>query len=187
MAFAFVITAAIAVIFFLLWIFKKGDSSEVPSGKHTHLTPELVKEVVRNNGFIPLSDDGNPDWIQFRKLGELYFISRDTLPAVHFLKGFTFSDTLDDINLIKKAAQMTMDKLWFGRIFIKDNEIIFRIFGMEKTVEHFTETFMDYIKLLENLISLYMNLYEQLCQEKEAAKRNKGLAPEQNRNSKALS
>ena len=127
------------------------------------LTKELVSDVIRRNGFFPLKDDG--EWIQFKSQGEVYFISTAALPGVQFYKGFSYSN--EDLPLLKKAAEQAMEEDWVGRITFNEDEntISFRAFGIEHSVEHFTDSFMDYMKMLNSLVDCHRYFYQKLIEE----------------------
>lgn len=184
MTLAFIIAAVIAGILFFLWESGRdklidadgkisqlknrieelaNDPSKAAYVKQTPLTIENQCDVVRNNGFIPLQNE--EDWIGFKWQGEQYFISGNTLPGVQFYKGFSYTN--DDLELLKKAANMAMEETWFGRITFseEDNTIAFRVFAVEKSVEHFTDTFMDYMKMLNHLVECHRYFYQKLEEE----------------------
>lgn len=184
MTLAFIIAAVIAGILFFLWESGRdklidadgkisqlknrieelaNDPSKAAYVKQTPLTIENQCDVVRNNGFIPLQNE--EDWIGFKWQGEQYFISGNTLPGVQFYKGFSYTN--DDLELLKKAADMAMEETWFGRITFseEDNTIAFRVFAVEKSVEHFTDTFMDYMKMLNHLVECHRYFYQKLEEE----------------------
>ena len=185
MTLAFVIATVLAGVFFFLWesgreklIESDGKMTQLknkieelanaPSGavcaRQTLLTPELISDVIRNNGFFPIKKE--VDWVGFKWQGEQYFISNDTLPGVQFYKGFSYGDD-SNMELMKKAADMAMDEVWYGRITFadEDNIIAFRVFAVEKSVEHFTDSFMDYMKMLNNLIECHRYFYQKLDEE----------------------
>lgn len=124
------------------------------------MTAENMAEVVRKNGFIPIQND--PEWMGFNWQGEQYFISRSALPGLQFYIGFTYRS--EDLELLKKAAEMAMEQAWFGRITFseEDNTISFRVITVEKTVEHFTDSFMEYMKVLNYLIDCHRSCYLKL-------------------------
>ncbi|MBQ7812072.1 MAG: hypothetical protein IJZ70_06665 [Bacteroidales bacterium] len=186
MTLAFIIAAVIAGILFLLWesgreklIESEGkisqlknridelanDPSRAVYGRQTLLTPELMHDVVRNNGFYPFQKE---EWISFKWQGEQYFISANTLPGIQFYKGFSYgSDT--DLELLKKSAEEAMEETWYGRITFSEeySTIAFRVFAVEKSVEHFTDSFMDYMKMLDHLIECHRYFYQKNVDEKK--------------------
>ena len=184
MTLAFIIAAIIAGILFFLYLdgkekviessttikelksqiaSRENDSTLAIYGKQTALTRELVSDTIRRNGFFPLKDDG--EWIQFKSQGEVYFISTAALPGVQFYKGFAYSN--EDLPLLKKAAEQAMEEDWVGRITFneEDNTISFRVFGIEYSIEHFTDSFMDYMKMLNNLVDCHRYFYQKLIEE----------------------
>jgi hypothetical protein len=85
MTLAFIIAAVLASIFFLLWESGReklieadgniaqlknkieelaNDPSRAVYGRQTKLTPELIGDVVRNNGFFPIKNEA--DWVGFK-------------------------------------------------------------------------------------------------------------------------
>ena len=185
MTLAFIISAVLAGIFFLLWETGREDLVEAegkiaqlknrieelangPSGavsvRPTQLTSELIADVVRNNGFFPIQNEAG--WVGFKWQGEQYFISGHNLPGVQFYKGFSYGDDID-LDLLKKASVMTMEELWHGHITFSEEErtIAFRIFAVEKTVEHFTDSFMDHMNMLNNLIECHRYYCQKLDEE----------------------
>lgn len=186
MTLAFIIAAVIAGILFLLWEAGReklidadgkiaqlknkieelnNDSSRTESVMLTQLTKENLSEVVRNIGFIPLQNED--DWVGFKWQGEQYFISSNTLPGVQFYKGFSYGESDLNLDLLKKAADMAMEATWYGRITLseEDSTIGFRVFAVEKSVEHFNDSFMDYMKMLNHLIECHWYFYQKLEEE----------------------
>ena len=187
MTLAFIIAAVLAGIFFLLWesgreklIEADGNIAQLknkieelanaPSrsvySKQTKLTPELIGDVVRNNGFFPIKNEA--DWVGFKWQGEQYFISTDTLPGVQFYKGYSYGDD-SSLDLLKEAATRAMEETWYGHIAFSEEEktISFRVFAIEKSVEHFTDSFMDYMNMLNHLIECHRYFYQKLEEEKK--------------------
>ena len=185
MTLAFIIAAVLAGIFFLLWeggreklIEADGniaqlknkieelanDPSRAVYGRQTKLTPELIGDIVRNNGFFPIKSEA--DWVGFKWQGEQFFISCDTLPGVQFYKGFSYGDD-SNLTLLKEAAVKAMEETWYGHIAFSEGEktISFRVFAIEKSVEHFTDSFMDYMNMLNHLIECHRYFYQKLDEE----------------------
>ena len=185
MTLAFIIAAVLAGIFFLLWESGReklieadgniaqlknkieelaNDPSRAAYGRQTKLTPELIGDVVRNNGFFPIKSEA--DWVGFKWQGEQFFISCDTLPGVQFYKGFSYGDD-SNLTLLKEAAVKAMEETWYGHIAFSEGEktISFRVFAIEKSVEHFTDSFMDYMNMLNHLIECHRYFYQKLDEE----------------------
>ena len=185
MTLAFITAAVLAAIFFLLWESgrekvveadgkiaqlknKIEELSNEPSQsvciRQTLLTPEHLGDVIKNNGFFPIQKEEY--WIGFKWQGEVYFISSDTLPGVQFYKGFSYGDE-SNLELLKQSAAMAMEEAWYGNIMVSDEEktISFRVFAVEKSVEHFTDSFMDYMNMLNTLIECHRRFYQKLEEE----------------------
>lgn len=190
MTLAFIISAVIAGILFLLWEAEreklidaygkiaqlKNKIEELNSEQfrtspvmRTQLTKENLSEVVRNNGFIPSQNE--EEWIGFKWQGEQYFISVNTLPGVQFYKGFSYNESDLNHDILKRAADMAMEATWYGRITFseEDSTIGFRVFAVEKSVEHFNNSYMDYMKMLGHLIECHWYFYQKLEEEKKIA------------------
>lgn len=185
MIFAFIVAAVVAGVLFVLWeagreklIESDGkimqlknridelmsDPSRALCGRQTPLISELIEDVIRKNGFIPSQKE--EEWISFKWQGEQYFISTHNLPGVQFYKGFSYGSDME-LQLLKKAAELAMEETWFGRITFSegDNAIAFRVFGVERSAEHFTDSFMDYMKMLNNLVDCHRYFYQKLIEE----------------------
>lgn len=189
MTLAFIIVAVLAIIFFFLWerdsdklIEADGmitrlrnridelenDPSLAVSAKQTPLTPELLDDVVRNNGFSPNKIDA--DWVGFKWEGEKCCISRNNLPVIQFYKGFSYGDDAS-LDFLKRAAVMAMEETRYGHIaFSEDDKIIsFRVFAVEKSIEHFTDSFMDYMNMLGHLVECHRYFYQKLEEDQKTS------------------
>ena len=207
MTLAFIIAAVLAGIFFLLWESGReklieadgniaqlknkieelaNDPSRSVYGKQTKLTPELIGDVVRNNGFFPTKNEA--DWVGFKWQGEQYFISTDTLPGVQFYKGYSYGDD-SSLDLLKEAATRAMEETWYGHIAFSEEEktISFRVFAIEKSVEHFTDSFMDYMNMLNHLIECHRYFYQKLEEEKKTVNLSQTLIDAPHKDTKILS
>ena len=193
MTLAFIISTVIAGILFFLWLsgrdrleeaenkvaqlsiriddIRNREASNTGRRTQTPLTPELIRDVIRSNGFIPLPSD-DPEWIPFKWQGEVYFVSSNSLPGIQFYKGFSYKEDQHQ-NLLKRAAERAIEEIWYGYInFTEDDVMSFRIFAIEKSLEHFTDSFMDYMRMLENLIDCHRHFYQQMLNERETFKLN---------------
>lgn len=83
---------------------------------------------------------------------------------------------------------MAKDEIWYGHInFTEDEVMSFRIFAIEKSLEHFTESFMDYMRMLENLIDCHRHFYQQMLNERETFKLNEQKIIEFNKKQETVS
>ena len=187
MTLAFIISAVIAGILFFLWISQKEelekaevqikhlngslqeklkhDTSRDDFRWQTVLKQDMIDDIIRDNGFIP--HHGEDDWIYFKKLGETYVLSAHSLPHVQFYKGFDCDDY--DIELLKQAAQIAMNEIWIGRITFseEDTKVAYRVFGVEKSQAHFSQSFMVYMGMIDDLVACHRYYYEKLLDEKK--------------------
>ena len=132
------------------------------------LEDNMIDDIIRDNGFIP--HHGEDDWIYFKKLGETYVLSAHSLPHVQFYKGFDCDDC--DIELLKQAAQIAMNEIWIGRITFseEDTKVAYRVFGVEKSQANFSQSFMVYMGMLDDLVACHRYYYEKLLEEKKTIK-----------------
>lgn len=187
MTIAFIISAVIAGILFFLWISQKEelekaevqikhlngslqeklkhDTSRDDFRWQTVLKQDMIDDIIRDNGFIP--HHGEDDWIYFKKLGEIYVLSAHSLPHVQFYKGFDCDDC--DVELLKQAAQIAMNEIWIGRITFseEDTKVAYRVFGVEKSQAHFSQSFMVYMGMIDDLVACHRYYYEKLLDEKK--------------------
>lgn len=187
MTIAFIISAVIAGILFFLWISQKEelekaevqikhlngslqeklkhDTSRDDFRWQTVLKQDMIDDIIRDNGFVP--HHGEDDWIYFKKHGETYALSAHSLPHVQFYKGFDCDDC--DMELLKQAAQIAMNETWVGRITFseEDAKVAYRVFGVEKSQSHFSQSFMVYMTMLDDLIACHRYYYEKLLNEKK--------------------
>ena len=187
---AFIITAVVAGIMFFLWISgqdrlqeaednllqlnKYIQEMQVNSGKivrarQTRLTMEMIPDVIRDNGFVPHQED--PGWITFKKQGEVYVLGVGMLPNIQFCKGYRF-DNEYDLDVLQQSALMAMDELGFGRILVSvdDKRFSYNVFGVEMTVEHFSESFTVYMRMLDDMMDCHFHFYHKLMEDKRTAK-----------------
>ena len=207
MTLAFIIATVLAGIFFYLWESGReklieadgkisqlkirldelaNDPSRAVCARQTLLTPELISDVIRNNGFFPMQKDAN--WIEFKWQGEQYFISSNSLPGIQFYKGFSYSDKVS-LDLLKEAATMALEETYYGHIRFseEDKTISFRVLAIEKSVEHFTDSFMDYMNTLNNLIDCYRYFYQKLEEENQTVALNEPQIKSPRKENKILS
>ena len=207
MTFAFIVVAVIAGVMFVLWesgreklIESEGtitqlknrvdelmnDPSRAMHGKQTPLTKELLEDVIRKNGFFPSQKE--EEWISFKWQGEQYFVSTHNLPGVQFYKGFSYGSDMD-LQLLKQASELAMEETWYGRITFseEDNAIAFRVFGVERSVEHFSDSFMDYMNMLNNLIDCQRYFYQKLTDERSSLSPKESLLDSSERGNKVVS
>lgn len=187
MTLAFIITAVVAGIMFFLWISAREslteaegkilqldkhiqeireNSGRITHSRHTELTKELTHDVIRDNGFVPHQDE--EDWISFKKQGELYLIGIRSVPHIQFYKGYRF-DNEYNLDILKQSAKIAMEELGFGRIHISEDakHASYRVFGVEKTVEHFSESFNEYMGMVDDLVACHMHFYHKMMEQND--------------------
>ena len=137
----------------------------------TPISMDLVKEAISFNGFVPVPTDNN--WFEFKVQGETYCVSANNFPYIQFYKGYgiDLEDSGTHLDLLKQAAQNAVLGCGIGRITFnetpEDATIAFRIPAVENTYEHLCVSFMDYLRLLNNLVDHHKAEYDMLLQERE--------------------
>lgn len=170
MTIAFIIAAVVSGILFMLWHNTKENlieqkSKQPSTSVQTSLTAEQINDVIKYNGYIPLEMQG--DSASFKQQGETFFITRDSIPFIQVYKILLLGDDFDKKSM-KKATEMAIEELMYGRITFSDDmkSIEFRVFGVEKTVEHFNSSLENYMWMIDNLINCHKSFYYKLMEEK---------------------
>lgn len=187
---AFIITAVVAGILFFLWISgqdrlqeaednllqlnkyiqeMKVNSGKIVHARQTGLTMELTHDLIRDNGFVPHQVDA--DWINFKKQGEVYALGASKPPYIQFCKSYRFNKEYHP-DVLRESAMMAMEELGFGRIDVSDEgrRVCYNVFGVEMTVEHFSESFTVYMRMLDDMIDCHVHFYHKFMEEKRTAK-----------------
>lgn len=186
MTLAFVITAVVAGIMLFLWISAREslteaegkilqldkyihelqvNSERIIAPSQTKLTMELIHDVVKDNGFVPHQYE--EDWVTFKRQGEEYFVGFNR-PYIQFYRGFKF-DLESDVEVLRRSAMMAMLEPGIGRIDVSDHKTLnYRVFGIEKTVEHLSESFNEYMQMLDKLIESHLYFFNILMEEKRS-------------------
>ena len=133
------------------------------------LNKELVREAIIFNGFIP--QEAGEGWFSFKFSGDTYYCSYGNGTLMQFRKQYQIDLNDPDVrlNLMKEASVIVIDKTLMGRIAIDESlenpGISFLVTGVEMTYEHLTVSFMEYIKLLDDVYNRYGYEYGQLLDE----------------------
>lgn len=181
MTVAFIVAAILAGIFFILWETAREKSIE-DKGKiqnlqnrleevrnsperydsSTPLSLDYVKDTIRFHGFVPF--DVEEGWVGFKCNGETRLINYDGR-VIQFFISYDISGS--EIEHLRKAAIIASEEFVFGcaEISEDDDSIIFRVYGIEKSYEHFRLAFMDYLHLINALVDTHRRHYSQLQQE----------------------
>lgn len=209
MTIAFIVSLVISGILFVMWVTGRDSLTKaenqitrlsdridslryrsndcVERNTQTPLTDQNIRNVITNNGFIPLSHE-EPWWIPFKCHDQVCFVSTGSLPLVQFYKGFSYKEE-DNLEILNKAAEKATNELLYGRITVNEEEkvIAFRIFVVEKNVEHFADSFMEYMKMLEDLTCCFRYYYDKLLKESDTYNLNDRQIADINRKQGAVS
>lgn len=134
----------------------------------TPLDKEHVRQAIIFNGFVP--SEAGDGWFAFKVQGETYGCSYNNGPLMQFYKGYGIDLNDKDIqfDFVVRAARKVIDETLMGRIVIDENPsdpgIAFKVTGIEMTYEHLCVSFMEYIRLLEDLHARHGYEYHQMCE-----------------------
>ena len=139
---------------------------EPPVRDNPGLTPELVSEAVRFNGYIP--SIGN-DFVEFMVQGERYNISTDRIPYVVISKWYSINKEKYDIDLFRQAAAKVADQILMGKVFISEDgsDLGFHIESFENKYEHLKDALVSYIDVINELQRRFGRRYDELKAEQE--------------------
>lgn len=130
------------------------------------LTPDLVADVVRYNGYVPDRKDGA---VFFMIQGEHYCVTTDMLPCVAIMKRYNISEGNYDIALMREAARKTTESKFMGKAGVSEdgNTLIFFTASLEPKYSHFRDVFSDSVSVVNDIENLFGETYNQLLRDKE--------------------
>lgn len=168
---ALVCSIAAAVLFLLLYGFKRQDCKALEREnrwlrEQRDRMPEPVSvddmdqrpldissamDAIRYNGFVPESVE---HWITFMNQGERYYINAESFPVLVMVKQYGIDSKEFDIPLMHKAAQQVVDELIMVKIHFaaedEDEGVVFRITSIENKYGHFKDCLPRYISIIED-------------------------------------
>ncbi len=129
------------------------------------LTPDLVADVVRYNGYVP---DKKEDAVFFMVQGERYFVPTDMLPCVAIMKRFDISEGDYDIALMREAARKTTESRFMGKSCVSEDRktLIFFTASLEPKYGHFRDVFNDIVSVVNDMENLFGETYNKLLNDK---------------------
>lgn len=125
--------------------------------------------------------------------GEKCFIHYRELPYLQFLKGFFIDQDGPDLqyDLAEVAIDKTNLAVLNGRVAFHESpagkSINFRVLAVEMTYEHLCASFMEYVRMLDDLIVRYKAEYELLRLKREEQNQVTGVIADQTQNRTMLS
>lgn len=130
------------------------------------LTPDLVADVVKFNGYVP---DKKEDAVFFMVQGERYYVPTDMLPCVAIMKRFSISEGNYDIALMREAARKTTESKFMGKAGVSEDgkSLIFFTASIEPKYGHFRDVFNDSVSVVNDIENLFGETYNQMLSDKE--------------------
>lgn len=125
--------------------------------------------------------------------GEKCFIHYGELPYLQFLKGFFIDQDGPDLqyDLAEVAIDKTNLAVLNGRVAFHESpagkSINFRVLAVEMTYEHLCASFMEYVRMLDDLIVRHKAEYELLRLKREEQNQVTGVIADQTQNRTMLS
>lgn len=131
-----------------------------------NLTPDLVADVVKFNGYVP---DKKEDAVFFMVQGEHYCVTTDMLPCVAIMKRFDISEGDYDIALMREAARKTTESRFMGKSCVSEDRktLIFFTASLEPKYGHFCDVFNDMVSIVNDIENLFGETYNQMVRDKE--------------------
>ena len=129
------------------------------------LTPDLVVEAVKFNGYVP---DKNEDSVFFMVQGEKFLVTTDNLPFLSVTKVYGIDKDQTDIELMRKAAfESTFEKM-LGKAFLSDdgNTLYFNVSAIEPQYGRFRNMLGRYVAIVSELEARFSDTYNKLLNDK---------------------
>lgn len=130
------------------------------------LTPDLVADVVKFNGYVP---DKKEDAVFFMVQGERYVVPTDRLPYLLVMKRFSIDKEKYDIVLLRQAAAKTTDARLIGKVSVSDDGgvLCFFVSAIEPKYGHFRDVLNEYVSIINDLETCLGETYNQMLSDKE--------------------
>ena len=130
------------------------------------LTPDLVADVVKYNGYVP---DKKEDAVFFMVQGERYVVPTDRLPYLLVMKRFSIDKEKYDIVLLRQAAAKTTDARLIGKVSVSDDGgvLCFFVSAIEPKYGHFRDVFNEYVSIINDLENMFGETYNQMVNDRE--------------------
>ena len=130
------------------------------------LTPDLVADVVKFNGYVP---DKKEDAVFFMVQGERYVVPTDRLPYLLVMKRFNIDKEKYDIGLLRQATATVTDAKLIGKVSLSDDGWIlcFFVSAIETKYGHFRDVFNEYVSIINDLETCLGETYNQMLSDKE--------------------
>lgn len=180
---ALVCSIAAAVLFLLLYGFKRQDCKALEREnrwlrEQRDRMPEPVSvddmdqrpldrssamDAIRYNGFVPESVE---HWITFMSKGEQYVIDADRFPVLIMMKSYKVDWNELDMDLMRKAAHQVSDELIMAKVLFlgeEEDQIAFQIEAIESKYGHFKDCLIRYIGIIEESHARMDQIYNDMA------------------------
>ena len=133
------------------------------------LTPELVVDVLKYNGYVPSIEDG---FVFFIIQGERYFIRTDRLPYFMLEKPYTINSENYDLELFRQAAVKVTDEIFIGKVSISDDgeTLRFQADAYEPSYGHCRDSLQCYVNIIHQMQKRLHEVYEEMQKQRENQK-----------------
>lgn len=176
MVYALMISIAVAVcalVFYKhLWDTTKEGRKELAklNALQEKLTPALVAEAIRFNGFVPDSRENN---VLFRAQGSKYLVRTNRLPYLTVIKSFNLDTSEYDMELFRAAAEKVAHNMFMLRLVVDEKEsyFCFEIDAYEQSYGHFRDSLTAYLDGIEEAQRAHQNIYHKLLDDKREMER----------------
>ena len=176
MVYALMISIAVAVcalVFYKhLWDTTKEGRAELArlSILQEELTPHMIAEAVRANGFVPETRERH---VLFMAQGERYQIRTDRLPYLTVIKSYHLKTEDYDMDLFRAAAEKVSNNMFLMRLVVdeKDSFFSFEIDAYEQFYGHFKDSLTTYLNGIEEAKRSHLKLYRKLLDDKKEMER----------------
>lgn len=127
------------------------------------LTPELVAEAVRANGYVPTITELSVD---FKIQGETYAVLTERLPVLTLYKGYALDKSDYDMDFLRQACHRLSDEMIMVKAFVGDDEaaINFQVTTLEYCFGNFCASLCHSIDIINEAVdrnrAIYHNLKE---------------------------
>lgn len=143
--------------------------SSVDDQEQRELTPELVEDALKYNGYVPAAEDM---FVVFMIQGERYFVRTDRLPYFMIEKPYSLDKDKYDIVLLREAASRITDSIFIGKIFLSEDgeNLRFQADAYEPTYGHLRDSIGCYLGVIHEMQKQLHDVYEDMLKRKENQK-----------------
>lgn len=125
------------------------------------LTPELISEAVRANGYVPNTTEHSVD---FKIQGETYVVLTGRLPVLTLYKGYALDKADYDMDLLRQACHRLSDEMIMVKAFVSDDEdgINFQVTTLEHCFGNFCASLGRSIDIINEAVDRNRAIYHEM-------------------------